>query len=150
MVRATRFIVGLLVMSFLASNLLAKSNCYIRLPDKEDDSNWEANRNLVESYGGRIIHEFPPNEFICEIVPSQFRIFTNTVHAVAQHKEIGTDHKEPRSSQTIAEFCWNTLLNADDEPPLPKSAATDTELFCGTHNIDAGDGLSKSPEDLSQ
>lgn len=67
---------GILVLTLLlAVATLSEanvSNCYLKISTSDSESQ-SANRKLIESYGGKIIHEFPKTgEFICWMAPSQF------------------------------------------------------------------------------
>lgn len=63
-------LLGLFIL-LLAVSSWAESNCYIKLSESVSKSISE-NRVLIQSYGGRIIHEFSEtNEYICEIVSTK-------------------------------------------------------------------------------
>ena len=70
-----------LILFLAAIEQGAASNCYIRISPGQESTR-EQNRSVLESYGARIIHEFPPSEFICDMTPRQFtkliseRLFT--------------------------------------------------------------------------
>jgi hypothetical protein len=148
MARSIRLVVGLFVMLLGASNLSARSNCYIRLP-QERKADRRANRDLIESYGGRIIHEFPQtSEYICEMALSQFKRFAAEVPSFVEHEENTTDQSGHKADENIGQFCWNVLLSTGDGFAPLKSAVTDTEFFCGTELIEGSGKSSKGPEGL--
>ena len=67
------------------------SNCYVKCPT-HDKASLQVNRELIESYGGRIIHEFPATgEFICWMAPTQFDLFTREHSLVARHRQRAAD-----------------------------------------------------------
>lgn len=67
-------IVLTLLLAVAALSEANVSNCYLRLSSGDSESQ-TANRKLIESYGARVIHEFPATgEFICWMAPSQFEL----------------------------------------------------------------------------
>jgi hypothetical protein len=88
MAKTKRVILGVFLLTLFASSVLAKSNCYIKL-DPSRSGNIGDNRKLIESYGGRIIHEFPEtNEYICEMALSQVERFVQNHAAFGEHKSL--------------------------------------------------------------
>lgn len=74
-------IITLAILACAPMLLHASSNCYLKLVPAEQSTIAER-RELIESYGGRIIHEFPETgEFICWMAPSQFELsIERTLH----------------------------------------------------------------------
>jgi len=101
----------LFICVFITTNLLAESNCYFRFNSKNKSYLFKY-RQQIESFGARIIHEFPPNEFICEMHHKLYIKFTEeNKDLVSQCYSDGniTDISKYDGETDIGQFCWEYI-----------------------------------------
>jgi hypothetical protein len=145
MYRMFKTLESILLFTLVASSVAGEPNCYIKL-SPEETRGVQANRALIESYGGRIIHEFPKaDEYICQMAPSQFKLFVKDHAARGEHKALGPSFPVNKSELTIAAFCWNYLQNREKE--LQNNNRQES-FICGTAGISSlSDARVKSSQD---
>lgn len=108
----------------------AVSNCYVILEDTTGRDIVER-RALIEAYGARIIHEFPPNEYICQMSASSFRAMEESGSASGHHLSEGRLPSDLPYGASIGQRSWQHLLNIDqinNSSPVPP----DIPFVCGT------------------
>lgn len=123
-----------LVVITLATTAVAQPYSYMKLSDT-DAPDLFSKRALIQAHGGRIVHEFPPNEFICEIDTAQFRILTDRYALDATQDSLSS---RPRADAglSIARYCFERLTAPSPPPGAISTQETDTIPFaCGTSVI---------------
>lgn len=112
------------------------SNCYVKCPT-HDKASLQVNRELIESYGGRIIHEFPATgEFICWMAPLQFDLLVQEQELTGQHQVRNVTVGSPGATASIGEFCWMRFQSDEPEPPPDRLQAF---AICGTGQLESAE-----------
>lgn len=109
-------IATLTILACASVHLHASTNCYIKLVPSVDGTISEQ-RELIESFGGRIIHEFPEtNEYICQMAPTQYTVFTERYALDSEHAQItGASVDRSGAQSTIGRSCFDQLDNLDKD-----------------------------------
>lgn len=105
------------------------SNCYLRLSSSDSETQ-RANRKLIESYGARVIHEFPATgEFICWMALSQYDLLIQESAITGQQHDQSYTTSSHKTTNSIGEFCWMELQSPDPTPPPEQPQGV---TICGT------------------
>lgn len=112
------------------SNAFAGSNCYVAMSDPAQKADLEQS---IQSYGGRIIHAFPPNEYICEMSGHQWEKLLAEQDLAGDHLDMPATAKGVTATTGVGASCWQTikeerlnLLSANSQ------SGVSAENYCGT------------------
>ncbi len=118
----------------VSSPVLA-SNCYVKLTNDQGFS--PANRALIESYGGFIVHDFLNGEYICEMSVLQYEHLSPLL-IVGRHSgstfEVGPDSEE----NGIGFISWRLKELLPWAKTLDTTSWFSNQRFCGAVEIDSG------------
>ena len=124
----------------LTSNIYSRSNCYIRFENINTNS-IDSLEYIINSYGGRVIHIFPPNEFICLMDYKLYNNMKNDFLIKGSHSDIRQQSVLANQSDRLGEFCWRILLNYDVDSIKSLDSNNIDLVKCGTNTSLFSDNL---------
>ena len=118
-----------------------ESNTYIRLHDTLS-YNLSMAEDVIRSAGGKMKHQFPPDEIICYLPEVDYA----GIEAALDCSIEGLNSERLTSwNDKIGYFCWDSLIDSGNKGNIEFDHENSNEMFkCGLETIITGD--SSAPE----